>query len=503
MAVPLINSTFSVSDIFELSDSAVLEYLDEDEGLLGISYSGNILSFNASSIVEVSDQEFSTTIQYPDPGLPISITDTVYESQIFTLDFESQNLDDIEAVYLSMLSGLFDLSINSDVAYLSNIKITIPAMKKNGVSFQFESDVSPGQNISDTELLEGYLLDLSQEDLGYNQLRIEYRLIIHYVPNTPSIGDEISILFHFNDPKLNYVVGYFGMNSIADQVDTIEIKLFDNTIQGHFQFIDPRIYVTINNSFGFPTLIDFTEFKSINQVTGEEIALYLEGLTDIPVEIPYPTQIGDSAIQEYYFDNSNSNIEEILNDGNKYLVWGVNATSNPNGQGSSYNFLSHESKLDITTKITLPLQGYAWDWVFRDTTHVDSGNTDIDDLDPLKELTIRLILNNGFPAEGIVQIYFLDSSFQITDSLFDSPTPLLESGTLVDGIIVEPAKTITDIDLNEDKRDHFINAKHFVSLVMMETTNGSDQEVIQIYDYYSIQVIMSLKAKITIEPDSL
>ena len=268
----------------------------------------------------------------------------------------------------------------------------------------------------------------------------------------------------------------------------------------------PGLYlssVIINNSFGFPTLIDFTEFKSINQVTGEEIALYLEGLTDIPVEIPYPTQIGDSAIQEYYFDNSNSNIEEILNDGNKYLVWGVNATSNPNGQGSSYNFLSHESKLDITTKITLPLQGYAWDWVFRDTTHVDSGNTDIDDLDPLKELTIRLILNNGFPAEGIVQIYFLDSALQITDSLFDSPTPLLESGTLVDGIIVEPAKTITDIDLNEDKRDHFINAKHFVSLVMMETTNGSDQEVIQIYDYYSIQVIMGLKAKITIEPDSL
>lgn len=503
IAIPLVNSTFSVSDIFDLNDSTILEYLDEEEGLLGISYSGDILSLDASSILELGDQDLSNTIQYPDPGFPVSVTDTVYESSIFTLDFETVNLVDIEAIYLSMLSGLIDISISSDVAYLSNVQITIPNMKKNGIPFHFESDISPGETVSDSELLEGYLMDLSEEDLGYNQLRFDYRLIINYDPATPSSGEDISILFHFNDPKLDYIVGYFGVNSLVNMTDTIEIGLFDNTIQGHFQFIDPRIKVNITNSFGFPTVINFTEFRSVNQVTGEVIELYLEGLTDAPFEVAYPTQIGNSISEDYLFDNSNSNIEEILNEGNKFLIWGVNASSNPDGQGSSYNFLTHESKLEINTKVTIPLKGYAWDWIFKDTTHIDSGNTNIDDLDPINDLTLRLILDNGFPAEGIVQIYTTDSLFQITDSIFDSPTPLLESGTLVDGIIVESAKSITDIDLNEDKREHFINANHLITVVMMETTNGSDQEVIQIYDHYSIQVIMGIRANVTIEPDSL
>jgi hypothetical protein len=505
IAFPLINSTFSVSDVFELNDSAILEFIDVDEGLLGITYTGDIFSFDASSIVELGDQDLSNTIQYLDPGLPISIIDTFYQSQVFTLDFESPNLNDIEAIYLRLLSGSIDLTINSDVAYLSNIQLTIPNMKKDGIAYQFESDVSPGQSISDSQSLESYLMDLSQEDLGYNQLKIDYRLIIHYDPAIPPTGEDIAIQFLFSDPILDYTVGYFGNNLLASQLDTIKIEIFDNTVGGHFQFIDPRIKVEITNSFGLPSLIEFTEFKSINQNTGEEIELVLEGLTDVPYEANYPQIIGDSTVEILNFDNSNSNIEDILNDGNKYLVWGLNASSNPNGSGGAYNFLTHESKLNINTKVTIPLKGYAWDWNFRDTTEINSGDGEIniDSLESIKELTIRLILNNGFPAEGIVQFYMTDSSFQITDSIFDSATLLLQSGILVDGIILEPAKSITDIELDKEKRENFLAAKHLITVVSMQTTNGSNQEIIQIYDHYSIQVIMGIRAKLFLNPDDL
>jgi hypothetical protein len=103
----------------------------------------------------------------------------------------------------------------------------------------------------------------------------------------------------------------------------------------------------------------------------------------------------------------------------------------------------------------------------------------------------------------MVQIYTLDSVNQVTDSLFDTPTMILESGVLVNGIVTEPTQTITDIALTDEKKDHFINAYKLITNAMMETTNGSEQEVIQIYDDYSIQVMLGVRGTLNIDPESL
>jgi hypothetical protein len=397
-----------------------------------------------------------------------------------------------------MLAGNMNLSVASDIAYPSQIQIQIPRMKKNGIPYVFQSPLAAGESVGEAEPLLGYVLDLSQEGLGYNQLRINYQLIIEYDPNTPSTGEEVAMEIHFEEPQLDYVVGYFGENIIADQQDTIKIALFNNTIQGHFQFLDPYMTLDFNNSFGFPTLIDITTFKSLNQESGEITPIVLEGVTDAPFEISYPLQIGDSTLNDYYFDNSNSNIEVILNDADKYVIWGLNAFSNPNGPGSNFNFLTHTSKMEVKTKITVPLKGYAWDWVFSDTTLLENG-IEIEDPEEISDLTLRLILNNGFPAEGNFQIYCLDSTNQVTDSLFESSTMLLQSAVLVNGIVSEPTKTIRDVPLSEPKRAHFIEARKLVSYATMQTTNGSEEEVIQIYEDYSIDILMGVKATLSIE----
>lgn len=503
IALPLINSTFSVSDVFDLDENSILELIDEESGLLGITYTGKILSYQASDIVEVADQHFQKIISYPDPGLPVSFTDTLYQSEVFTLDFETQNSNEIETYFLSLLSGDLDLMVQSDIAYVSQVRIQIPKMNKNGIPYQFETGLQAGESISDSEALNGYLMDLTQENLGYNQLKVNYRIIINYDPNLPSTGEDVTIDLHFNEPKMNYAVGYFGSNTIANDIDTIKISLFNNTIQGHFQFIDPYMYLDFKNSFGFPTEIDVTEFKSVNQNTGIETPLFLEGITEAPFEISYPLQIGDSTLDQYYFDNSNSNLETILNDGDKYIIWGINASSNPNGQEGNFNFISHTSKMEATTRVTIPLKGYAWDWVFTDTTHIDSGSITIENPDEINELSLRLIIENGFPADGVLQIYTADSLYQITDSLFVGPSPILESGILIDGIVTEASKTITDIELSGLKREHVQNAHHFITLAMMQTSNGGEQEVIQIYSHYSIGLIMGIRANVNIDPNSL
>ena len=504
IAFPLVNSNFSVSDIFDLNDSSILEYIDEESGLLGITYSGTILSYDASDILEVSDQHLDQAIQYPDPGLSFSLIDTLYQSQVFSIAFDTQDQNDVEVKYLSFLDGSLDLNINSDLAYVTHIQIRIPYLKKNGLPYFFESEVMGGEIINDTEVLNGYLMDLTHGNLGFNQLKINYRLIVNYDPALPSTGDNMAIGLHFNEAKMNYAIGYFGDNTVALNTDTIKIAIFNSTIQGHFQFIDPYMFIDISNSFGFPTQVEVTTFKSVNQNSGLVTDLFLEGITEAPFEISYPLQLGDSTLDEYYFDNSNSNIEVVLNDGDKYVIWGIDAQSNPNGPGSNFNFITHNSKMEVNTRLTVPLKGYAWDWIFQDTTYVNSNEVDLDYPDEIEELSLRLIVDNGFPAEGVLQIYTTDSLFQITDSLFDGgPAQLLESGILVNGIVSESSKTITDIPVSDEKRDHVINAHSFITSAMMQTTNGTQQEVIQIYEDYSVGIMMGVKAKVKIDPESL
>jgi len=499
LAIPLINSTFDVDDIFEHSDNSVLQV--DENGVLGIVYSGTIFSFAIDDIIKVGDNNMETDLSYPDPGLPFPVLDTIYDSKVFEVDFDIEDSDNVEVHELAVLDGFMHFTVVSELAYETQIRITIPHALKDGQPFQEDINVAPGETKENDFDMSGYLYDLTQEDLGFNQILFDFRAIIAYDPDAPAAGDQISIIASFEEAEIDYVTGYFGQNTVILDTDTIEIDLFDNTVSGQFQFIDPNLKFTTINSFGLPVLIDVTEFKSVN-LDESETDIILEGITDGPFVIGYPTVIGESETINHEFTNQNSNIEDILNNGTKEVIWGLNAITSPDGPTPDLNFISHESELVIQTEITIPLKGYAWDWVFTDTTEVD---VDEENPDELLELTLRLILDNGFPADGVVQIYMTDSLYQKTDSLFDEPTQILTSGLIDDeGNVIESTKTITDILLEGESITNLTEASYMIIFAGMETTNGSppDNQIIQIQEDYTLGFVLSLKAKVLVDPDN-
>ena len=500
LAAPLINSTFGVEDIFDHTDSSRLQ-IDEN-GVLGIVYSGTIFSFAVDDIIKVGGNDMNIVFPYPNPGYPTPVSDTISGSQVFLMQFDVEDADNIQVHELAILDGFMNFTVTSELAFNTQIKITIPHANKDGQPFQEEFDLLPGETKVDSFDMSGYLYDLTQEDLGFNQILYEFQAVVAYDPNVPAGTDFISIAASFNKIGIDYMTGYFGINTVVLGTDTIEIDLFDNTLSGQFQFVDPNLKFKTTNSFGFPILIDVTEFKSINLDDQTETDIYLEGITDAPFIIDYPSVIGDSVVVLSEFTNENSNIEEILNNGTKKVIWGLNAVSNPNGPPPDLNFLSHESELVIHTEITVPLKGYTWDWVFTDTLEIDVDENP----EELLELTLRLILDNGFPADGVVQVYMADSLFQLTDSLFDEPTQILISGLIdADGIVIQSTKTITDIFLEGESISNLTEASHLIFFAGMESTNGSppDSQVIQIKEDYTLGLVLSLKAKILVDPDNL
>ena len=500
LAAPLINSVFTVQDIFDHTDSARLQ-IDEN-GVLGIVYSGTIFSFAVNDIIRVGDNEMAILFPYPNPGFPVPVLDTVSGSQVFVMEFDMEDADNVEVHEIAILEGYMDFTVSSELAFETQIKITIPNATKDGIPFQEEFDLLPGETKVDSFDMSGYLYDLTQEDLGYNQILFEFQAVVAYDPDVPAGTDFISIISSFDGIEIDYMTGYFGLNTVVLGTDTIEIDLFDNTLSGQFQFVDPNLKFRTTNSFGFPILIDVTEFKSVNLDNETETEIYLEGVTDVPFIIDYPTVIGDSVVVNSEFTNQNSNIEEILNDGTKKIIWGLNAISNPNGPPADLNFLSHESELEINTEITVPLVGYTWDWVFTDTLEIDVDENP----EELLELTLRLILDNGFPADGMVQVYMTDSLYQLTDSLFDESTQILTSGLIdAEGNVIQSTKTITDIFLEGESISNLTEASYLIVFAGMESTNGSppENQVIQIHEDYTLGLVLSLKAKVLVDPDNL
>jgi len=368
IAAPLINSTFGVQDIFAHTDSSVLQ-IDEN-GVLGIVYSGTIFSFAIDDIIKVGDNNMETEMFYPDPGFPIPVLDTIYDSKVFEVDFDVEDADNVEAHELAILDGFMNFTITSELAFETQIKITIPHALKNGQPFQKDVVVAPGETKENNFDVSDYIFDLTQEDLGFNQILFEFQAIIAYDPDAQATGDMISIIASFDEIEIDYITGYFGQNMVVLDTDTIEIDLFDNTVSGQFQFIDPNLKFTTSNSFGFPVLMDVTEFKSVN-LDQTETDIILEGITDGPYVIGYPTVLGDTVVIKNEFTNENSNIETILNSGTKKVIWGLNALSSPDGPTPDLNFISHESGLEIRTRITVPLKGYTWDCVFTDTLEIE------------------------------------------------------------------------------------------------------------------------------------
>lgn len=500
LAGELINSTFTVSDIFERGSNSFL--IVDENGVLNVVYKGTIFSFSIDDIIKLGDAEMTNTLPYPNPGFPIPVMDTIQNTEVFTLDFDLDDAENVEVHELAILNGFLNIKLASDLAFSTKVSLTIPNATKDGQPFHYEVDLLPGQTKENNFDMSDYLFDLTQEDLGFNQILIDYQAIISYDPDIPAGDDQLTITLSFKDIGIDFVTGYFGQNLIALDTDTIDIDLFDNTLQGQFQFLDPLLTFTTYNGIGLPVEVDVTEFKSLNIDDQTETELILEGITDAPFIIAYPTVMGDTATMVNEFTNENSNIETILNDGAKKIVWGLNATTNPNGPTPELNFISHEARLKIETDVHLPLKGYAWDWVFTDTIAI---NVD-ENPEELLEITFRLILDNGFPADAIVQVYMTDSLFQLTDSLFAEPSQIFASGIIdQDGIVIQPTKTITDIKLSGESITNLTEASHLIIFVGMETTNGSppENQVIQIKDDYTLGFILSIKAKVFVNPDEI
>ncbi|HET6245753.1 MAG: hypothetical protein H0V01_05030 [Bacteroidetes bacterium] len=498
-AIPLVNASLGVYEILANTDSSDIVVIDPVTGFIALVYSGEVVSFDARDIVGLQDQIGQDDITLsPSEFSTLTTTGSVSKTQNSTHVYLPTSVIQIDSLRLK--SGTIQLNVNNSLNHSGTLKIRIPGMVKNGISFEQTIPISSSlPNNLQTINLQGYSVKMASGPGNYNEIPIEYILDLNYSIGQSGNGN-ISVERRFIGWEFDRIFGYFGQQIVSSAQDSIQLKIFNNSTDGYFELTNPSIKFNIINSFGFPIDLNINVLKSKNIETGVETNIALNNFPN-PFAINYPSvsQIGGSASTPKKLDKSNSNLATLVTPTPKFFIFGITGQSNPNGlpAQNERNFMTDESKFVIETEIELPLEGFAFGFSVIDTLDFSFS----ENKEEIESLLIRINVDNGFPVDLRMQLVLLDQNYKPLDSLLNPLENLVLSGVVGPaGKVTQSSQKITDVSYDQSKVYNLLNAKYIIvrgtSNSFGASASNASNTISKIYDDYKINVRVGLKASV-------
>ncbi len=497
LAVPLAHATFGVYDVLAAVDSTDLIIIDPVSGEIGLVYSSEIGSFGSAEIVDLGNvvqNIFINTIELDLPTIP-SFSASVSSSNPQTIQLNTANGVEVHTVLFN--SGLLDLHFESSIQHNLEITITFPTLlDANGdpivrtISTNFTAG-DPLPQVADLQIdLTNLSGDFTLGGTSFNQMSVDVETTITGT-GQPVFGAET---FNFDITSSNFsfenVIGYFGQQNVAQQADSVLIKIFQNASNGTFELQNPKIDFFIDNSFGFPVDINLGNLQSINVNTNQTVAL---GVNDNIINVIPSPGLGQSAITNFQLNTSNTtNLSEVISPTPKYFYYEVDATANPLGNTGIPNFIEDDSKFTLRAEVNMPLDGLAYGFTISDTVDFEfSQNTDL-----IESIMFRLIADNGFPVQLGTQLRAIDSNGNTVFTIFDTPENVVEPAPVnSNGVVSSSRQKITDINLNEVQINQLKNVKKLIIYGEASTTEAQNGVFVKFFDYYKFGLKVAMQVQ--------
>lgn len=389
-ALPLLKG--EIKAITLLENSVTLgEIRVSPDGTLSIHYSGEIL------------QKTKKDIFLPIPGnLPIPMTDTLNEVTLPVVN----NMIVRKAI---LGKGNYSFAYRHQQAEPVILKLWIPEMSYQGQTIRHELEI-PYSGASSTSGISG---PHSLEDVLL--IPVNNKVGLHYQALASGTSPFLlpSLFFYYDQLDFKYIEGFIGQNVYDLKSDTIELDLYDGFVQGGLYLDEPRVTMQVASSFGFPAkaLVNTFEMRSGN---GTQIS-FQSKILDEGMFFDYPTlgQAGQFKTSTFVFDKSNSNIREVFNAQARFMIYDVDALSNPLLAPDSSYFITDSSKFTINVTVDLPLRGRIDQYPASKTFDINAGQ-----LADLGEGRLIVRSENGLPLSASAQIYLNDLSGILIDSVF-------------------------------------------------------------------------------------
>ena len=507
-AFPLVNSTLTASDILAEENSSTLVSVGES-GIVEVIYSTTNKSKNASELIDLPTIDITNNVKASilntntfnaNQSIGTTLQDSISYSVPYSLDNQLGSLSRIDTAFLK--SGKLKINISSWVPHNSILTVNIPELIINNqpfievipINYSLQTPIS----ISLERNLQGaYLIPSSSSE----SIQIKYTIQTTRINNQDiPINNQFSSQIEFSETAFKKLCGNFGNYSapLANN-DTLFLYLFRNVINAvDLNFTNPSASILVSNSTGIPlnyTQTSFSAFRlggvipnvDLSSISFPTSIQAMAGTSPLPAQVEYP-----------FTTTNGSNISEVINAFPRYMLSRGNYNFVTNSPNTSY-FLRDTSHVQTHTEVTLPLNGVTLNLQVRDTFEYDFNSITGD----IEELMLRLNIENGFPTDGKLQVYFCrkigtGNSLQIIDSLYTQGTEvvLMPGQTNMNGIVTIPSQKITDAIISGAKWQKLsqMNADRILIKAQL-TTNELGELAVKILKDDKLQIRIAARIK--------
>jgi hypothetical protein len=509
VSIPLAYGFLTIDDILSEADSGEFVKKDNDS-LLYIYYFTNLYSYKASEVIDIPDQNFLQFFIDSDVAfasfLPVPVGDTVFKTKYKNGEFIFSNGEKIDSVNLSSVQMV--LNVSSGFHHTGNLTIYSDNILVKGKPFRKVIKISdPSGNftysldsmVTNVKLI----LDNSNPDTTFLPLKFDLALINSGAIVLP--GEKCNITMSFRQNEFSSMFGYLGEYDILVTNGQIDLSLFNESVQGgSLRFADPRIALTVNNSYGIPVQIDLSGTNVSSILSGTNVPIIFNpGVNPFTIDAPAIDSIGKYSYSEVPINKDNSNILDAMEISPNHLNYTTSAKTNAMGPTGPYNFVTDSSSMDLGLQLVLPLWVKAEGYSLEDTVDFDFEDQFGSNVDYIEYFRLSMHASNGIPIEVKLQAYFTDASYNVIDSLFRDndvfldPAPVGPDEKVSAPIEMTNSVEYTKSDLEKLKQSKFLRVK--ASINTPKTGTG----YFKYYSYYGIDFKLSVKTNLRINSNDL
>ncbi len=486
---PLINSQFTMEDLLTEGNSQA-NINQQTGGLLVLTYDDTIATPPGDLFFLIPSQSGpdlvinGSEVVFPGPGGSV----TINRSMSFPLD--TSNGEVLDSIWLK--GGDIVLNVTSTLAANVTLTVTVPSLKVPKTSFsQILNLNGPSTQNSSSSLANGKI-DLTDNGTNTNTITFNVKAVITSTGQAVNVSQSLTCSFDLNDLGFSGLFGDLGTRSTTFDEKGLNVDVFDNAFKGTVQLLSPSLRLDMINSFGLP--IGF----GIRNITGTRDGLptvVLSGpvvsapLNPYLIAAPSYAQVGQAMTTSINIAPNNSNLPALISSLPKFISYGFDVSLNP--AGANKNFVLSTSKLEVGLHMELPFHGQVNQVVLQ--KRYDFSGLGIDDVNNSK---IKLKTTNESPLDVSIQIYFVDTSGDVLDSLFKNPSILKGAPVGADGFTNGSADVTLESTITQAQIDRIENAEFIDMKATVYTTNkGTVPVKFSIADRFTINLGLSTKMK--------
>ncbi len=472
--MPVGTFTIGANNLTKLGDS--IQVREGESGVIEFYYTTEVLQAFLHDRFTIGDQNFADQIPFNSFVFMGGELNEIKISEYNSFTISNSDLPtpapDIKKIIFK--SGFINLSQSKDFDHGVETTISFPKLTKNGVPLS----ITLANNATRNEPLAGYELVLTGVS-GLESNTINYELSTTVKNTGVSNTGSLTFGFQFTSMQFNLLEGDFKTYSFDGAEGEFNLGLPETTVPDNIGFTNPRVELMMNNSSGIDIELTILEL-SVTTYNGDKQQV-TGTYDDQPILIGRAAAPGENKVSEFLISNQNTdNIVELINAIPQSVFFKGETEANPNGTPASGNFVTDTSEVIVNAELVLPLEGFANNYAFIDTLKDVKLQIGESELINLYDVDVRLQVENSFPFDARLQLYFLDSTKQenIIDSLFTNleDQKLFSSATIdATGSVESPFISTVDIEVANELYEKIKYAKN-IKLVVYLFTPGADAQ---------------------------